>query len=64
MLRGIRIERLARKVLHQRPEHNEIDVAINKRRTRRAVGRDFKRHAIRRVLALPLLPQFEIFGEP
>src|SRR5208337_2406159 len=64
MLRRIFIERIARKALCERSQHHEVDIAVMKRRPWGPVGRDLKRHAIRGVLALPLLHQVEIFRQP
>ena len=63
MLRRILIERLARKPLHQRSQHHEVDIAINKRRARSPLRRRLKCHPIRRLLPFPLLRQIQVRSE-
>src|ERR1019366_2029839 len=48
MFRRILIERLAREPLHQRSQHNEVDIAINKRRAWSPFWSPLKRRTTRR----------------
>ena len=64
MFRRILIERLAREPLHQRSQHYEVDIAINKRRSRRPLRSRLKCHPIRRLLPFPLLRQIQVWSEP
>ena len=64
MPRRISIERLARNLLDQRPQHNKIDVAVDEPRPRRLRRRLGKRHPVRRLLLFPRRLQIQIRLQP
>ena len=57
-------KRLARYPLHQRAQHNKINVAVGKLRSRRILRRLRKRHPVRRLLPFPRRLQIQIRLQP
>src|SRR5580704_3900925 len=60
----IRIQRLPGNAFHQRAQHNKINVAINKSRTRCLLRSLRKRHPVSRLLTLPRTLQVQIRLQP
>ena len=54
------VQRHPRELLHQRAQHNKVDVAVDEFHSRRARRRDRKRHLISRPFAFPRLRQWQI----